>query len=499
MPAPMNLVSVIIPVCNQGDEARKTVARVRDALNGFPHEIIIVDDQSIDGSCHGMPNDVLVVRTERRDGVSSARRLGFSQSRGDIIIWSDPHCEFPARSLYHLAKVASYKEAIVQPRIRATPQSKVRWGGKLVLSERGLRVARAYDRPATYPALYGTIYAMKRTLYQRLKGWPRLPGIWGYSEQALTLMAWFTGTPIYVEPAYECIHGAYQPDKKFPFSVARSDPARNAHYVHALFFPKTYDAFWKPMLENHFGAKIKHLPSTGTKEYLALQLFVKRTSVRSEEEFFKLVLEMEPPRQALTEEHYIRQQGHRSKPGKYKSIRPRVDNAFEWAYNSLPPDAIQGQKALDLGTRDGYGVEVLTRLNVAVAEGIELVPETAKYANRNAVTVRQGDMHHLPDEDATWGFVSALHSLEHCHNPETALSEMARVLRPGGWLFIVVPRESSTRDRCHNTVFPSIESLKEVVGKIKGLDPTTAITSSQRQRKGRVELRLLVQKNGGRT
>ena len=111
------LASFIAPVCNQGDEARQTIASAREGFGKAPHEFVVVDDHSLDGSCHDMPRDVLIVRTDRRDGVSSARRCGVEQARGDVLVWSDPHCRFPAESLAHLAKLAAESDGIVQPHI----------------------------------------------------------------------------------------------------------------------------------------------------------------------------------------------------------------------------------------------------------------------------------------------------------------------------------------------------------------------------------------------
>jgi len=146
------------------------VASARQSIADLPHEIILVDDQSLDECCHGMPRDVLVVRSERRKGVSAARRLGFTQSRGDVILWSDPHCRFPAGCLKHLAQVAHQSKAIVQPKTFPNPNSRSRFGGKLVLSEHGLRIARAYRQPANVPALIGTVYAVQRSFCLRLGG-----------------------------------------------------------------------------------------------------------------------------------------------------------------------------------------------------------------------------------------------------------------------------------------------------------------------------------------
>jgi len=291
----MNLVSIIMPVCNQGDEARRTVASARKAIGELRHEIILVDDHCIDGSCHGMPQDVLVVRSERRNGVSSARRIGFKQAQGDVVIWSDPHCRYPADSLNHLAQRAREQDAIVQPKTRSKPNARPVFGGKLVLSDRGLRVGRSHGEAAAFPALINTIYAMKRTVYEQVGGWPKLPGIWSYSEQAMTLASWFRGIPICVDPRFTCLHASLRRNKRFPFSVSRADTVQNAHYVHAAFFPRTYPSYWRPMLENRFRKRDDYLAPLADRAFRKFQQRIQRHAVRTEEEFFRLVLGVDFP------------------------------------------------------------------------------------------------------------------------------------------------------------------------------------------------------------
>lgn len=494
-------VSVIIPVCNQGDHARRTVTSVREGIGDVDHELILVDDQSTDGSCHGMPKDVLIVRTQWRGGVSSARRHGFSHSCGDVLIWSDPHCFFPPGSLRHLVKAALSQEAIVQPKTVSRRRARERWGGQLVVSERGLRVARAYKEAVRFPALLGTIYAMKRSVYEKLGGWPQLPGIWGYSEQALTLRSWFLGIPIVVDPAFTCVHLDYQPNRRFPFSVSRSDWARNAHYVHALFFPLTYQSYWRPMLEGYFGGKREHVEPLETQAFQELRAEIQKSAIRSELEFFTAVLESSLPAgmtQEESNEAYIRQQALRSKPGEYKVVRPRVDAALDWMVQQLGNEALSGKRALDLGTRDGYGALALKRLGAEVAEGVEFVPETVAYSVRRRRPVRQGDMRELPDPDSSWDLVICLHTLEHCPEPARAIREMSRVLRPGGWLYIVVPRElGPSHDPCHNWCFENADELRRLVLTAGDFEEAALRESVGVLAKGNRELRLLVRRRVG--
>lgn len=506
------LVSFIAPVCNQGNEARETVASARASFGKLPHEIILVDDHSTDGCCHGMPQDVLIVRTPRRDGVSSARRCGAEQARGDVVIWSDPHCRFPPECLVHLAQAAAAADVIVQPKIVPSEGAHSRAGGVLALSERGLRIQRSYRRPAAVPALYGTVYAMKREVYDRLGGWPKLPGIWSYSEQALTLMAWFLGIPIVVDTKFTCIHKAYHENKKFPFSVHRSDVAANAHFVHAAFFPQTYPHYWRPLLDKHFGRHDAVEAALDSRSFRNVRRLLQRRATRSESLFFRDVLGMSLTIAATSTsptapvayrdrlpsgDSYVRQQARRSRPQEYVGMRPRVDAALNWLTDQLQNGQLSGKRAIDAGTRDGYGVSALLERGLGDVEGLELVPATAQFAAQQGRKVRQGDMMAMPYREHEADLVTCIHALEHVPSPLKALKEFARVLRPGGWLYLVVPADESAvpeRDGAHNCYFPDSAALEGLIAKVGRFDGSSVRSNIGKLAKGKRELRLLVRR-----
>jgi demethylmenaquinone methyltransferase/2-methoxy-6-polyprenyl-1,4-benzoquinol methylase len=56
--------------------------------------------------------------------------------------------------------------------------------------------------------------------------------------------------------------------------------------------------------------------------------------------------------------------------------------------------------------------------------------------------LQQADVMSLPYEDQSFDVVMAAHVLEHLPDPQRALSEMIRVLKPGGMVFICVTRPS---------------------------------------------------------
>ncbi len=58
-------VSVICPVRNEGPALRQHLRGCLSAVAGMDVEVVVIDNQSTDGCCHGLPGEVLIVRTER--------------------------------------------------------------------------------------------------------------------------------------------------------------------------------------------------------------------------------------------------------------------------------------------------------------------------------------------------------------------------------------------------------------------------------------------------
>jgi demethylmenaquinone methyltransferase/2-methoxy-6-polyprenyl-1,4-benzoquinol methylase len=56
--------------------------------------------------------------------------------------------------------------------------------------------------------------------------------------------------------------------------------------------------------------------------------------------------------------------------------------------------------------------------------------------------LQQADVLSLPYDDQSFNVVMAAHVLEHLSDPQRALAEMVRVLRPGGMVFVCVTRPS---------------------------------------------------------
>lgn len=70
----------------------------------------------------------------------------------------------------------------------------------------------------------------------------------------------------------------------------------------------------------------------------------------------------------------------------------------------------------------------------------------------------------LPFRESAWDFVLSSHVLEHFPDPIKALLEWRRIVRPGGYLFMIVPHKDRTFDRERKRT-----TLQELIDRHKGL------------------------------
>src|SRR5256885_1388938 len=84
-------VSLIVPVFNEAENMSILQSELRNALGGFDHEIVFVDDGSTDRSAEKIeraPN-VRVLRFEKNTGQSAALYAGIRAARGETIVMID--------------------------------------------------------------------------------------------------------------------------------------------------------------------------------------------------------------------------------------------------------------------------------------------------------------------------------------------------------------------------------------------------------------------------
>jgi ubiquinone/menaquinone biosynthesis C-methylase UbiE len=122
---------------------------------------------------------------------------------------------------------------------------------------------------------------------------------------------------------------------------------------------------------------------------------------------------------------------------------PSVQRLQAWALNSVAPQP--GETAVDVGSGTGGGVCALAELVGQGGRAVGVEPnsrlrelaEARAAAAGSSATFVDGEALHLPFGDASVDVVRSERVLQHLDQPDLAVQEMARILRPGGRLVII--------------------------------------------------------------
>ena len=97
-------VSVILPTYNERECLEMLRPRLDRVLAAYPHQVIVVDDNSPDGTgalveAMGPPGAYQLIRRPSRQGLSSAVLEGFARSTGEVIAVMDADGSHPPEML----------------------------------------------------------------------------------------------------------------------------------------------------------------------------------------------------------------------------------------------------------------------------------------------------------------------------------------------------------------------------------------------------------------
>ncbi len=108
-----------------------------------------------------------------------------------------------------------------------------------------------------------------------------------------------------------------------------------------------------------------------------------------------------------------------------------------------------GSLVLDVGCGTGYTTEALDReTQGGSVTGLDMTTQQLARARRKIrsgelnASLTRGDADRLPFSDSSFDATVSVGALEHLPDPDRSIAEMARVVRPGGWVVVGGPERA---------------------------------------------------------
>ncbi|MBT3721641.1 class I SAM-dependent methyltransferase [archaeon] len=102
----------------------------------------------------------------------------------------------------------------------------------------------------------------------------------------------------------------------------------------------------------------------------------------------------------------------------------------------------QGKKLLDIGTGKGYLLDVAKKQGYN-CYGLDISKYATKIAKKNHKKIFTGDLFSAKYKSNYFDVITATDLLEHIENPHEFVKEVRRILKPGGYFFVITPNTDS--------------------------------------------------------
>jgi len=168
------MLSLIIPTYNEAESLPVLLPRIATALTGMPHEIIIVDDDSPDGTWRKAEElqtsfpSLRVIRRRGERGLSSAVVEGFKAARGEILAVMDADGQHDASLLKKLVETVQVRRGVAVASRYIAGGSTGQWNRRRTLLSRvGTKVTTLLCRLSVRDPMSG-FFAIDRSLFERI-------------------------------------------------------------------------------------------------------------------------------------------------------------------------------------------------------------------------------------------------------------------------------------------------------------------------------------------
>ncbi|MDD5041757.1 MAG: polyprenol monophosphomannose synthase [Candidatus Peribacteraceae bacterium] len=168
------MLSLVIPTYNEAESLPMLLPRLEEALRGIPHEVIIVDDDSPDGTWHKAEEmqsfypALRVIRRRGDRGLSSAVVAGFKAARGEILAVMDADGQHDASLLQKLVETVQVRRGVVIASRYISGGSTGQWNRRRTFFSRvGTKVTTLLCRLSVHDPMSG-FFAIDRSLFERI-------------------------------------------------------------------------------------------------------------------------------------------------------------------------------------------------------------------------------------------------------------------------------------------------------------------------------------------
>jgi len=211
------VLSVVVPACNARTTLPETLARLGSLPGGAPHEIIVVENGSVDGTWDLLeslletwdePSHLVALRSGK--GLGAAYRAGVAASRGDRVLLTADDLPFGTSDVEAVLACRSLPPFAIGS--KAHPRSRVRRNLARRVATSAFRTARRALLGLDVGDTQGT-FVIEGDLARRLVADTTIPGF-GMTTELVALAARYGARPV-----------------ELPVVLRRSDGPSRVHFV----------------------------------------------------------------------------------------------------------------------------------------------------------------------------------------------------------------------------------------------------------------------------